>query len=147
MGTGASQLESRNLDEAALEEGRISATSPLKIHEILQGKIGVSLKFKNLEELKCCFTYPNLIKLVSENSDQECVTSKLNVILTDGTSILGLGNIGPIPGLAVMEAKSMMFKLLGNVNVVPVCINARKTPEKTIEAILDLIHLYRAVNL
>lgn len=154
MGTGASQLESRNLDEAALEEGRISATSPLRIHEILQGnfidivgKIGVSLKFKNLEELKCCFTYPNLIKLVSENSDQECVTSKLNVILTDGTSILGLGNIGPIPGLAVMEAKSMMFKLLGNVNVVPVCINARKTPEKTIEAILDLIHLYRAVNL
>lgn len=41
----------------------------------------------------------------------------------------------------------MLFKLLGDANVVPVCINRRKTPELAVEAILDLIHLYKAVNL
>jgi malate dehydrogenase (oxaloacetate-decarboxylating) len=84
---------------------------------------------------------------VSENLNHECMCSKLNVILTDGTSILGLGNIGPVPGLPVMEAKSMIFKLLGNVNVVPVCINARKSPQEAMRAIMDLIHLYKAINL
>ena len=48
--------------------------------------------------------------------------------MTDGTAILGFGNIGPEAGLPVMEGKSLLFKLLGDVDVVPVCIKKRKTP-------------------
>lgn len=42
------------------------------------------------------------MKLFSDNFDQGCVSSRLNAIVTDGTSVLGLGDIGPIPGLPVM---------------------------------------------
>lgn len=51
----------------------------------------------------------------------------MSAIVTDGTAILGLGDIGPKAGLPVMEGKSLLFKVLGGVNVVPVCINKRKT--------------------
>lgn len=67
--------------------------------------------------------------------------------MTDGTAILGLGDIGPRAGLPVMEGKSLLFKVLGDVNVVPVCINKRKTPGEAVEAILDLLHSYEAINL
>lgn len=46
-------------------------------------------------------------------------------IVTDGTAILGLGNIGPIAGLPVMEGKSLIFKILGGVDVVPFCMYPR----------------------
>jgi malate dehydrogenase (oxaloacetate-decarboxylating) len=46
--------------------------------------------------------------------------------VTDGTAILGLGNIGPVAGLPVMEGKSLLFKVLGDVDVVPFCIFPKK---------------------
>ena len=45
--------------------------------------------------------------------------------MTDGTAILGLGNIGPVAGLPVMEGKSLLFKVLGDVDVVPFGIHPR----------------------
>lgn len=51
------------------------------------------------------------------------------MIVTDGTAILGLGDIGPTAGLPVMEGKSLLFRLLGEVEVVPFCMYPRKTPE------------------
>jgi malate dehydrogenase (oxaloacetate-decarboxylating) len=44
-----------------------------------------------------------------------CKTRKIAAIVTDGTAILGLGNIGPIAGLPVMEGKALLFKVLGEV--------------------------------
>lgn len=67
--------------------------------------------------------------------------------MTDGTAILGLGNIGPKAGLPVMEGKSLLFKVLGGVNVVPICINRRNTHEEAIEAILDVASYFKAINL
>jgi malate dehydrogenase (oxaloacetate-decarboxylating) len=52
----------------------------------------------------------------------------VSAIVTDGTAILGLGNIGPMAGLPVMEGKSLLFKILGDVDVVPFCMYPRKTP-------------------
>ena len=54
--------------------------------------------------------------------------TKLSAIVTDGTAILGYGNIGPRAGLPVMEGKSLLFKSLGGVGVVPICINRRENP-------------------
>jgi len=47
--------------------------------------------------------------------------------VSDGTAILGFGDIGPSAGLPVMEGKSLLFKLLGDVEVVPLCINPKST--------------------
>lgn len=46
-----------------------------------------------------------------------------------------------------MEGKSLLFQALGGVNIVPICINKRKTPEETVEAILDLTSYYKSINL
>lgn len=71
----------------------------------------------------------------------------ISCIVTDGTRILGLGNIGPKAGLPVMEGKSLLFKVLGGVNIVPICINERKTYQDTVEAILDIASGFKAINL
>lgn len=47
--------------------------------------------------------------------------------MTDGTAILGFGNIGPVAGLPVMEGKAMLFKILGDVDVVPFSIYPKKS--------------------
>ena len=64
-------------------------------------------------------------KLVKE-TDPYSKTRKVSAIVTDGTAILGLGNIGPVAGLPVMEGKSLLFKCLGDVDVVPFCMYPRK---------------------
>ena len=67
------------------------------------------------------FTENNLRHLVKDHKINS-KTSKIAVIVTDGTAILGLGDIGPVAGLPVMEGKSLLFKLLGDVDVIPYCI-------------------------
>lgn len=74
-------------------------------------------------------------------------TSIIAVIVTDGTAILGLGNIGPAAGLPVMEGKSLLFRLLGGVQVFPVCVYPRKTSEELVEAIANTVGYFMAVNL
>ena len=62
---------------------------------------------------------------IGENKDLAYdFTSKWNnvAIICDGTRVLGLGNIGPYAALPVMEGKSVLFKLLGGINAVPLCI-------------------------
>ena len=62
------------------------------------------------------------MKELAKNSKVQSKTSRVAVIVTDGTAILGLGDIGPVAGLPVMEGKSLLFKLLGDVDVIPYCI-------------------------
>jgi malate dehydrogenase (oxaloacetate-decarboxylating) len=95
------------------------------------GKIRIVLKFDNIKEISKIFTEKNLREYIkTENVISK--TSKLSVIVTDGTAILGFGNIGPTAGLPVMEGKSMLFGLLGDVEVVPFCMLPRKTPAEEI---------------
>ncbi len=67
--------------------------------------------------------------------------------MTDGTAILGLGNIGPVAGLPVMEGKSLLFKVLGDVDVVPFCMYPRKSTDELIHAINNSAGYFRAINL
>jgi malate dehydrogenase (oxaloacetate-decarboxylating) len=55
-------------------------------------------------------------------------------IVTDGTAVLGLGDIGPEAGLPVMEGKAVLFKEFGGVDAYPICIDS-KDPEKIIETV------------
>ena len=67
-------------------------------------------------------------------------------IVTDGTRILGLGDIGPKAGLPVMEGKSILFKYLGGVDAVPICLGT-KDPDEIISAVRWLQPSFGAVNL
>ena len=91
------------------------------------------LSFSQLQEH---FTEENLKALVKSGT----ATSKseeLSVIVTDGTAVLGFGDIGPAAALPVMEGKSLLFRILGGVEVVPFCMFTRKTPEEGVEAIIN----------
>ena len=67
-------------------------------------------------------------------------------IVTDGTAVLGLGNIGPLGALPVMEGKSLIFKEFGGVNAYPLCLNA-KTPQAVIDATLAIAPGFGGINL
>jgi len=75
-------------------------------------------------------------------------TNKWNTIaiITDGTRVLGLGDIGPEAGLPVMEGKALLFKYLGGVDAVPICLNT-KDPNEIIQAVKWLTPSFGGINL
>lgn len=76
--------------------------SSVQLHEAFKGKIGINLTYKDVPKITKYFSLANIQRFLDEKSMISSSTSRLNAILTDGTSILGLGNIGPSPGLPVM---------------------------------------------
>lgn len=76
------------------------------------------------------------------------ITCKRNfsAIITNGTAVLGLGNIGTLAGLPVMEGKSCLFKQLGGVDLVPICINETK-PDKFRLIVERVAPIFNAINL
>jgi malate dehydrogenase (oxaloacetate-decarboxylating) len=75
-------------------------------------------------------------------------TSKWNTVavVSDGTRVLGLGDIGPLAGLPVMEGKALLFKYLGGVDAVPVCLGT-KDPEHIIQAVKWMVPSFGGINL
>lgn len=124
------------------------------IHQKLRGMIQ-TVPSLQLNDLKSFLSRDNLIgvgrlcKKIFENPDLDIeYTVKRNycAIVTNGTAILGLGNIGARAGAPVMEGKVCLFKQLGNVNVVPICLSTH-TPEDTIRAVRALADTWNAINL
>src|SRR5579875_3256271 len=76
------------------------------------------------------------------------LTAKGNsvAIVTDGTAVLGLGNIGPLAALPVMEGKALIFKEFGGVNAYPICLNA-PTPDAVVEATIAIAPGFGGINL
>jgi len=67
-------------------------------------------------------------------------------VVTDGTAVLGLGDIGPLAALPVMEGKAVLFKHFGGVDAVPVCLETG-TVDELVEAIVRLAPSYGGINL
>ncbi len=67
-------------------------------------------------------------------------------IVTDGSRVLGLGDIGPLAGLPVMEGKAMLFKYLGGVDAVPICLSAHE-PDEIVETVERLSPAFGGINL
>ncbi|HHD2752417.1 TPA: NADP-dependent malic enzyme [Clostridium perfringens] len=103
----------------------------LKIHEAKKGKIEVTSKVevKNTHDLSVVYS-PGVAepcKKIEENkNDVYKYTSKGNMVavVTDGSAVLGLGNIGPEASLPVMEGKAILFKDFGGVSALPICIDS-----------------------
>ncbi|MDU4209214.1 MAG: NADP-dependent malic enzyme [Finegoldia magna] len=116
----------------------------LELHEKNQGKLEVVSKVKVNDAMDLALAYtPGVAepckKIHEDNELAYKYTNKGNMVavVTDGSAVLGLGNIGGIAGMPVMEGKSVLFKEFGNVDAFPICLNTQDTEEiiSTVKAI------------
>ncbi|HAG44778.1 MAG TPA: NAD-dependent malic enzyme, partial [Clostridium sp.] len=113
----------------------------LKFHKDFQGKIALHCKVpvNNKEDMTLAYT-PGVAEPCMEiNKDYDKVydyTSKGNwvAVVTNGTAVLGLGDIGAAAGLPVMEGKSVLFKAFAGVDAFPICLDT-KDSKKIIETV------------
>ena len=114
----------------------------LKQHEKWQGKIEVVTRapITNRDELAVAYT-PGVAEpclKISENVDLSYLYTRranLVAVITDGTAVLGLGDIGPEAGMPVMEGKCALFKTFGDVDAFPLCVRSKNVDEivKTVQ--------------
>ena len=125
----------------------------LKLHEENKGKIEVISKtgVKDMHDLAVVYT-PGVAepcrKIQQDVSQVYKYTTKGNMvaIVTDGTAVLGLGDIGPEAALPVMEGKAVLFKHFANVDAFPICL-ATKDPDKIVEAVTLIAPGFGGINL
>ena len=125
----------------------------LELHEQYHGKIEVTSKVKveTADDLSTAYT-PGVAepcrKIHSNPDDVYRYTSKGNMVavVTDGTAVLGLGDIGPAAGLPVMEGKAVLFKQFGGVDAFPICLDTKDTDE-IVETVIRIAPSFGGINL
>ena len=125
----------------------------LEMHEQNQGKLEVALKvqLETKDDLSTAYT-PGVAepcRKIAENPDDAYkYTLKANTVavVSDGTAVLGLGDIGPLAAIPVMEGKSVLFKKFGDVDAFPICIDTKDT-EEIIETVKRLAPSFGGINL
>lgn len=125
----------------------------LMLHEQWQGKLETTSKaaVKSREDLALAYT-PGVAepcKVIAEDKEAAYkYTMKANTVavISDGSAVLGLGNIGPEAAMPVMEGKCVLFKEFGNVNAVPICLATQDT-EEIIKTVTYLAPNYGGINL
>ncbi len=125
----------------------------LKFHKDNHGKIALKCKVpvRNKEDLTLAYT-PGVAEPCMEiYKDYDCIydyTSKGNwvAVVTNGTAVLGLGNIGAGAGLPVMEGKSVLFKSFAGVDAFPICLDT-DDPKKIIEIVKTMEPTFGGINL
>lgn len=119
------------------------AKESLKLHKKLKGKIEIisRVPVKSKTELALAYT-PGVaqpcLEIQKDINKSFELTRRWNTVavITDGTAVLGLGDIGPEAGMPVMEGKCVLFKEFGDVDAIPICINS-----KDVDTIVNTIHL------
>ncbi len=130
-----------------------NAEKALKMHEEWQGKLYVQSKaeVKSKEDLAIAYT-PGVAepcKLIAEDKSlayKYTIKSNTIAVVSDGSAVLGLGNIGPYAAMPVMEGKAVLFKEFGGVNAVPICLDTQDT-EEIIKAVTYLAPGFGGINL
>lgn len=125
----------------------------LELHEKLKGKIEVvsKLKVESKEDLSLAYT-PGVAESCREiHKNKENVykyTSKGNLVavVTDGTAVLGLGDIGPEAAMPVMEGKAILFKEFGDVDAFPICLDTKNVDE-IVNIVKALAPTFGGINL
>ena len=139
--------------EELLEKAKKPAADALKLHPFYKGKMETTLKctVRGIDDFAIWYT-PGVAAPCREiDKDPEMIyqhTSKGNTIavISDGTRVLGLGDIGPKAGLPVMEGKALLFKYLGGVDAVPIMLDT-KDPDVFIETVLLIQSSFGGINL
>ena len=125
----------------------------LRIHARKKGKISVTSKISvnDKEELSIAYT-PGVAEPCRKIADDKSKVYRYTIkghtvaIVTDGTSVLGLGDIGPEAALPVMEAKSIIFKELGGVDAFPICLDT-KDPDEIVKTVKYISPTFGGINL
>lgn len=125
----------------------------LIIHEQLRGKIGISTKLKveSQDDLSIAYT-PGVAApceaIAAEPEKVWDLTIKRNAvaIVTDGSAVLGLGNIGPEASIPVMEGKALLFKQYADIDAWPICLSTQDSSE-IIETVRRISPVFGGVNL
>ena len=125
----------------------------LDMHEKHRGKIEVISKVdvKTRDDLSTAYT-PGVaepcLAIAGNNEEAYRYTAKGNLVavVTDGTAVLGLGDIGPQAAMPVMEGKAILFKNFGNVDAFPICLDT-KDPDEIVETVVRLAPTFGGINL
>ena len=114
------------------------------VHEHLRGKIGIvsKMRIESQDDLSIAYT-PGVagpcLKIAENGALARELTIKRNTVavVTDGSAVLGLGNIGPLAALPVMEGKALLFKEFANIDAWPICLDTQNADEiiKTVRRI------------
>jgi len=125
----------------------------LMLHEQWKGKITTESKtpVKSREDLALAYT-PGVAepcKVIAEDKEaayKYTIKSNTIAVVSDGSAVLGLGNIGPYAAMPVMEGKAVLFKEFGGVNAVPICLDTQDT-EEIIKAVTYMAPGFGGINL
>ncbi|MBR5239403.1 MAG: NAD-dependent malic enzyme [Clostridia bacterium] len=129
------------------------AQEALKLHKALKGKIEVTplCPLETKDDLSIAYT-PGVAQPCLEinkdvaNAYEYTRKGNLVAVVTDGTAVLGLGDIGPEAGMPVMEGKAVLFKHFGGVDAVPICL-ATKDVDKIVETVKMIAPTFGGINL
>jgi malate dehydrogenase (oxaloacetate-decarboxylating) len=146
------EKEDVNIDELLAKAKKPSADA-LKLHPFYRGKIETTLKctVRDFNDFAIWYTPGVAAPCKAIQADPDLVydyTNKWNTVavVSDGTRVLGLGDIGPKAGLPVMEGKALLYKYLGGVDGFPIMLDT-KDPAKIIDTVLMLQPSFGGVNL
>ncbi|MCR5216998.1 MAG: NADP-dependent malic enzyme [Lachnospiraceae bacterium] len=130
-----------------------NAEKALELHKEWNGKFETTPKMdiKTREDLALAYT-PGVAepcKVIAEDKEAAYTyTIKANTVavVSDGSAVLGLGNIGAYAAMPVMEGKAVLFKQFGNVNAVPICLDTQDT-EEIIKTVANIAPAFGGINL
>ena len=125
----------------------------LQMHKKWNGKIETTAKshVRTREDLAIAYT-PGVAEpckvIAKDPAAAYTYTMKANTIavVSDGSAVLGLGNIGALAGMPVMEGKAVLFKELGGINAVPICLDTQDT-EEIIRTVVNIAPAFGGINL
>ena len=125
----------------------------LLLHEKWGGKLEITSKaaVKSREDLALAYT-PGVAepcKVIADNPEaayQYTIKSNTIAVVSDGSAVLGLGNIGPLAAMPVMEGKAVLFKEFGGVNAIPICLDTQDT-EEIIKTVVAIAPAFGGINL
>ena len=146
----------KNEQGFSLKERRITMTNSekaLALHKEWNGKIETTPKceVKSREDLALAYT-PGVAepcKVIAEDKEaayQYTIKSNTVAVVSDGSAVLGLGNIGAAAAIPVMEGKAVLFKEFGNVNAFPICLDTQDT-EEIIKTVVNIAPAFGGINL
>ena len=139
--------------EELLAKAKKPAEDAMRLHPVYRGKVQTAPKcpVRGLDDFSIWYT-PGVAAPCRAIQDDERLayeyTNKGNTVavVSDGTRVLGLGDIGPTAGLPVMEGKALIFKYLGGVDAVPICLDT-KDPYRIILAVKWMQPSFGGINL
>ena len=130
-----------------------NAEKALQLHEEWNGKFETTpkMKIQTREDLALAYT-PGVAepcKVIAKDKEaayKYTIKSNTIAVVSDGSAVLGLGNIGAHAAMPVMEGKAVLFKEFGNVNAVPVCLDTQET-EEIIKTVVNIAPAFGGINL